>query len=493
MLITDDSRLSQPSTLSAVPALTGPLPVTENSYPFSTMACAIKPLDLASHGYLEEEYFVIGTANAYSVHEAGRIDVDVAEVPYVNRLLVRRPIDAASSSGVVWVDILNASNGFDVEDHWRRAWGHWMDRGDTYVGVTSKPINVDALKNFDTERYESLTWALPDATAAQSVTAEEGSWNPFQELPGTEEGLAWDIFTQVGTLLRSTEGQIITGDDGPKLVFLIGQSQSAMYLNTWIGSFHAPASAANGGRLFDGYLATVGGAFVRPLRQGAGNAGTMPFNVQEADVPELDVPHITVTSEGDVGLLGSGTRLTEPGYLDGPLRRHYMVAGTPHTDLRSTVLPAADEIRRAGRLPRTMDTQFLNALNLFPLEPAITAAMDALVAWAGNGIPAPPSVHFETAPDGSPVRDDAGNMAGGLRYGLMAHPLASFDGSDRGEVYGTMVPFSAEAVRGSYPTLADYLSATTEHDSALKAAGYLTDAGARQLESVAREIWARLT
>ncbi|WP_181034185.1 alpha/beta hydrolase domain-containing protein [Arthrobacter sp. GMC3] len=488
MLISDDPR----STLADVPILKGPLPVTSVSYPFSTMARAIEPIDLAGAGYLEEEYFVSGTANVYAADDNGKPLVDEAGVPYVNRLLVRRPADDSNSSGVVWVDILNASNGFDVEDHWRRAWSHWMGRGDTYVGVTSKPLNVDALKNFNPDRYGELNWDLPDAAARSTIKAVEGSWNPFQELPGSEEGLAWDIFTHVGTLLRSPAGQAITGPKGPGLVFLIGQSQSAIYLNTWIDMFHRPSSVANGAPLFDGYLATAGGALIRPLRQGIPAAGPSPFTVAEYARPELEVPHITVTSEGDVALFGAGAGLLEPGFLDGPLRRHYMVAGTPHTDLRSTVIPAAEEIRRAGRLPRTMDHGFLDSLNLFPLEPAITAAMDALVAWAGQGQEAPPSVHFDTAPDGSLARDTDGNVQGGLRYGLMVRPMASFAGSNGGEVYGTMSLFPPERVHAAFPTRHDYLAAMAEHDGALRTAGYLNDDGARQLGNIAREIWDRL-
>ena len=488
MLIADIPR----TNLAAVPSLKGPLPATPDSYPFSTMARALKPVDLAGCGYVEEEYFVSGTANVYSRDAAGLPVVDGAGIPYINRVLVRRPRETTANSGVVWVDILNASNGYDVEDHWRRAWRHWMERGDTYVGVTSKPINVDALKNFDPQRYAELSWELPDAVVPQSVTAVEGSWNPFQEIPGAEEGLAWDIITQVGTLLRSPSGQAIAGPGGPGQLFLIGQSQSAVYLNTWIGAFHHAAREANGGPLFDGYLATVGAALVRPLRQGGPADGPTPLGAGERPIPELDVPHITVTAEGDVALLGTGTRLLESGYLDGPLRRHYMVAGTPHTDLRSGVLPEAGEIRRSGRLPRTMDAAFLDALNLFPLEPAITAAMDALAAWSGEGREAPPSVHFETAPDGSLARDADGNVRGGLRYGLMAHPLATFSGSDGGEVYGTMSPFTAERVRENFSTLEAYLAATQEHDERLRAAGYLNDGGATQLSAVAREIWDRL-
>ncbi len=99
-----------------VPALTGPIPSTPRSHQFNSTLTYEDPLDLAKAGFVEEEYFVTGRAAVY----ADDLTV-LSEVPYTNRLIVRRP-DSAQPSGVVFVEILNPSNGYDAEGMWRRAW-----------------------------------------------------------------------------------------------------------------------------------------------------------------------------------------------------------------------------------------------------------------------------------------------------------------------------------------------------------------------------------
>lgn len=115
--------------------------------------------------HVEEEFFASGAANVYEADSEGIPLVAERDIPYTNCLLVRRPGNPAEASGTVWVDIMNASNEFDVEDHWRRAWNHWMAERDNYIGVTSKPIQIDALRNFNHARYASLTWDLPGSDA----------------------------------------------------------------------------------------------------------------------------------------------------------------------------------------------------------------------------------------------------------------------------------------------------------------------------------------
>jgi hypothetical protein len=88
-------------------------------------------LDLASKGHVEEEYSASGTANRYRMNftstdgaggTAGQPDdpLATAEVvdaghPYTTRILVRRPTDADSFSGIVIVEWFNVSLGQDVD------------------------------------------------------------------------------------------------------------------------------------------------------------------------------------------------------------------------------------------------------------------------------------------------------------------------------------------------------------------------------------------
>ena len=76
----------------------------------------------------------------------------------------------------------------------------FMRRGDVWVGITAKPIDVVALKTFDPQRYASLSFANPlplsdprNCTDIQTVVDP-----PALRSRSTEDGLIWDIYSQVG-------------------------------------------------------------------------------------------------------------------------------------------------------------------------------------------------------------------------------------------------------------------------------------------------------
>ena len=48
---------------------------------------------------------------------------------------------------------------YDIEDLWHRIYLWCMEKGHAYVGITSKPVNVLSLKNFDYDRYGDLNWS----------------------------------------------------------------------------------------------------------------------------------------------------------------------------------------------------------------------------------------------------------------------------------------------------------------------------------------------
>lgn len=479
---------AQSSTLAAVPEVLGPIAVTEDSYPWSALEHARVPVDVSDLGYVEEEFFLRGQANVYGNSE-GQLQVVTENVPYTNHMLVRRPAKKADSSGVVLVDILNASNGFPGEDHLRRMWDWAAEEGHTIIGVTSKPIQVDALKNFDPERYAPLSWDVEDAER-EPIIADPGnpsSFDPFMVVPGAEEGLVWDIITQVGTLLESKPGRALLGGQQAKTVLLMGQSQSGIYLNTYASNFHGLVTQANRGPVFDGYLNTVGAVLERPLAQSqTGGLVTVP-----GSEPALDVPFITVTSEGDAGLFGASTLAEKELPAN---RQHWQVPGTAHTDLLSPVIPADAEIYRSGRLPNTAvhDEAFRDSLNTYPLEPAVVAATQSLIDWSKRNREAAPSKWFEQSAGQLELAAD-GNAAGGLRYGLLEHSLGQFRGAAQpGAVYGSMELISAEEFAKSYGTRAHYLELIGKVDAKLIEQGYLTQWGERYFSEVANDLLDRI-
>lgn len=460
-----------------IPRAVGPVVSNDSSYPFSTMRRAILPVDLNRYGYLEEEYFLGGKAQIYNL----RVDEPIARnnsVDYETRVIVRRPVEEASRT--TWLSILNASQGYDIEDDWRRAWDFIISRRDTYVAVTAKPINIDALKNFDPDRYSSLSWGAP----TPGITAVPG-WDPFQTVKGSYEGLAWEILAQAGVWVRS--GRSIPAADR---VFMMGQSQSGVYVNTYLTFFDKILRGPEGERIFDGYLPGVSGVLVRSLNESF--ALDASLSTQRVPIAQLKVPVISISSEGDTHLFeatGNGVDAFCDG--DGGMRRHWHVAGAPHSDARSRVIPEDSEIIRARRLPRKKNSHWLASLCIFPLEPVITAAMSAIVDWVTIGTPAAPSLFFEVQ-DGRFVNDDNGNRRGGVRLGLLECPLANYKpASLEGGVSGTMDLYAADQVLDRYPSVEDYIAACDVVDDALQREGYLEAHGRRYLHTIETEIWNR--
>ena len=80
------------------------VPETADSHPFARAAVKC---DFAGNGYVEEEFFVYGKANLYDADENEKAHVIASDVPYVNRMLVRRPKDARRFSGNVVIELLN--------------------------------------------------------------------------------------------------------------------------------------------------------------------------------------------------------------------------------------------------------------------------------------------------------------------------------------------------------------------------------------------------
>ena len=469
-------------TRGLVPTLDGPIANTPDSHQFNSTLTYDAPLDLTRFGFVEEEFFVAGRSAVYADDLAV-----LHEVPYTNRLIVRRPAEPAAASGVVLVEILNPSNGYDAEGLWRRGWDYYLDQGHTYVGISARPVTIDALKPLAPARYAPLSWELDPARPHEPVGPDA---NPYGVVDGCEEGIVWDIITQTGRLLRDPAGGPVLGGIGVKCLVLAGQSQSGQYLNTWLRHFHGSLPG-----LWDAFFCSVGTVLERPLRQAPVQANGLYAVVPRDEAAPVTAPTLSITCEGDVNLYGHlGVRnVASPGLADGPLRRHWCVPGTGHTEVTSPVMPSNTEVVRAGRKPRQMTPEQVAAGNMFPLQPAVTAALDAVVAWATTGTPAPESVFFEVDAAGRLARDADGNARGGLRYGLLEHPVATFTGSPTGGTLGSLELFPAERVLAFWPTLASYLDAVASVDRALQDRGYLNEVGFGQLQDAARQLWTAAT
>ena len=189
-----------------LPHVTGPLPVTATSYPFGAADHTLVPEDLSKVGYVEEEYLVSGKANVYTWPGPGPAAVRTPDAPYTTRILVRRPAKASRFSGNVVVEMLNPSNLFDLNIGWALAHRQMVRNGDAWVGITDKPIDVVALKNFDPARYALAVVREPaGARRPGQLPNPVSSVDSTTASRATEDGLALDIYSQVGALVRSRD------------------------------------------------------------------------------------------------------------------------------------------------------------------------------------------------------------------------------------------------------------------------------------------------
>ena len=458
------------------PRVTGPLPVSAASYPFGAADHQLVPQDLRRRGYVEEEYLVSGKANVYDWPAPGPAVVRTADAPYTTRMLVRRPAKRARFSGNVVVELLNPSNLFDLNIGWGLAHRQLLRNGDVWVGVTVKPVSVVALKTFDPERYGSLSFANPlplsDPRNCASVAADSSRT--------TENGLAWDIFSQVGAWVRGrSSGNPLWG---VKHVYGFGYSQTGGYLYDYVNAIHPRVVAQDGAPIYDGYVVAVaGGAFVGavPINQ---CVPPPPLGDPRRQFANVGVPIIHVMSQSDY-LIGIAARRPDS---DAPADRyrHYEMAGAGHAtpdELYYSAAPA--DIVKAGRAVPPLACNE-GPRSRFPSSIFFDAIVRNLALWAGHGI-APPRVAPIEVVDERPVLDEFGNVVGGLRSPFLDVPTSTWFGSATGASFcfiaGYGRPFTPEQLRTLYPSHGAYVSRVIRSVGRLVAQRVITVADGRDL------------
>ena len=440
-----------------VPQVTGPLPVTAQSYPFGAADHQLVPQDLSTYGYVEEEYVVSGTANVYEWPAPGPAVVRTPDAPYTTRILVRRPARRGQFSGNVVVELLNPSNLFDLNIGWALMHRQMLRDGDVWVGVTIKPISVAALKNFDPERYASLSFANPlpldDPANCTNVAADSSRT--------TENGLVWDIYTQVGAWLRSNEPTnplTYGGRASVERVYGFGYSQTGGYLYDYINAVQPLVVQSDGRPMYDAYIVAVaGGAFVGavPINQ---CQPSPPLNDPRRQFNNVGVPIIHVMSQSDY-LIGIGARRMDND-VPPDRYRHYEMAGAGHATPDELYYSAAPEdIVKADRsVPPLACNE--GPRSRFPSSIFFDAILRNLDLWVRKDV-APPRVDPILVENGAPVVDEFGNVVGGLRSPYLDVPTSTWFGSATGASFcfiaGWEQPFSSDLLHELYSSHGNYV------------------------------------
>ncbi|WOB08860.1 alpha/beta hydrolase domain-containing protein [Piscinibacter gummiphilus] len=465
-----------------LPSVTGPVPATATSYPFGAADHTLKPQQLWKLGYVEEEFFISGKANVYEWPAPGPAVVRTADAPYTTRALVRRPAHGHRFSGNVIVELLNPSNLFDLNIGWGLSGDHFVRQGDVWVGVTVKPVSMVSLQTFNPTRYAPLSLANPlplDHPDNCATVAADSSRS-------TENGLAWDIYSQTAAWLRSQDkSNPLRRARGFKVeqVYGFGYSQTGGYLYNYINGIHPIETARNGGvPLFDGYIVAVaGGAFV----------GAVPINQCRAAPPlgdprrqfnHVGVPIIHVMSQSDY-LIGIAARRPDSD-VQTDRYRHYEMAGAGHAtpdELYSAAAPA--DIAAAGRAVPPLACNE-GPRSRFPSGIHFNAIFQNLDLWVRRGI-APPHSEPILVENGQPVLDQFGNVQGGLRSPFVDVPTARWNGSSTGASFcfiaGHEVPFEAALLQQLYRNDLDYDLRVAANVKRLLRERFLTRADASKL------------
>jgi hypothetical protein len=433
----------------------GPIPVSADSYPFGAADHTRVPEDLKKVGYVEEEFLVSGVANVYDWTSDGPARVRTANAPYTTRVLIRRPANRARFSGTAVLEPLNPSNRFDLNIGWAISHAQFARNGDAWVGVTSKPVSVAAMKAFNSTRYAPLSWANPlPENDPQNCTMVAGD-----SARTTENGLIWDVLRQVGTWVKSRErsnpltyGQ---GNQTPvQRLYAWGYSQSGNFLATYLNAIHPLDVRAFGKPLFDAYFLAVpsGLTAIHQCTQ-APAAGDPRRAIASAGIPVMRVVTLSEYLRVD----------KRPDSDAAPnLFRHYEVAGAAHaTPDELTFAAAPADIIKAGIAVPPMECNE-GPRSRFPNSVAFNAALRNLDEWVRKGT-LPPRADPIAVENGKPVLDQHGNVKGGVRSPYVDVPTSSWTGSSTGASFcfiaGHEVPFTPERLRTLYPTRAAYVDA----------------------------------
>ncbi len=402
--------------------------------------------DLAIHGYIEEEFFIQGTASRYNTPAQTTGTVIDSDHPYKTRVVVRRPADAKRFNGSVLVEWDNVTNNFDAENMWFFAWEHMISDGYIWVGVSAQNVGVSALKKFSMERYGDL-----DVTHNNTVMAD---------------ALSYDIFSQTGQALKTPSGTDLLGGLKPRHVFAVGESQSANRLSTYVNSINPLA------KVYDGFI--------------------LLSSLNQQIRPDLNVPVWKISTEYDVSSGEARAR-----QKDTDLFRSWEIAGTSHVDqhLRQSREPL--ELRDNGTSSEAAMSPACGVPNVgtrAPVQYVIASALDLLVTWVEKKTPPPSAPPISTSMNGNQIvtaRDALGLAMGGIRLAEVAVPTGLNNGTNTGPGacarWGYYKPFDMETLKKLYPTHSAYVNAVEKVTNENLRAGYILKSDAERTIKDARD------
>ncbi len=453
--------------------------------------------DIGDLGYVAEEFFVSGTASSYAPAEElgpdGRWSVKPSgTADFTTRMVVLTPADRAQFNGTVLVEWLNVSGGIDAPALWMMAHREILRAGYAYVAVSVQQVGIEggasllgmdmSLKCQDPARYRSL------------------------HHPG--DAFAYDIFSQIGGAISNAAHSSVLRGLRHQHVVAVGESQSAMFLTTYVNAVDPLA------RVYDGFLVHSRFGSAAPLD------GSSIFDETLTNVPhvvrfrdDLRVPLITVITETD---LFGGVR---HGYYfarqpDNQWLRVWEIPGSAHADnytiqvapIDTGFAPLDDIVRAYAPTNVLMGQQLGHYINFAPQHHyVVQAAISALDNWVRTGEQATSAapIAMRETDEPQPVLDAHGLAQGGARTPWVDVPIARTSGigapdgasedafgSIMAAIFGSGEPFDTATVHRLYPGgTTEYLQRfTTALDSAIHS-GFILPADRPEILQIAATVY----
>lgn len=324
-------------------------------------------------------------------------------------MLIRRPADPSKFSGNVIVEWLNPTALWDWATAWQCFHKHIMRNGDAWVGFTCRGITIKALQRFDLTRYESLS---------------------FQK----ERAQAWDIFSQMGALLKSQDPSNPLRGFEVKYLYGHGYSQTGAMMITYINFFHKNAKLGNGKPIYDAYLPAGAGGPVYindDLLTGPKDTGMESFKptdprrvIQPCGLPVLHMLNETEIATPDADFSAVPTQRPDSDTAPDLFRR-YEIAAACHLNEYGFSLgaPVEEQIKvQYAPCPWCCNGTFSD----IPHHYMFDACLANLEQWVQKRI-LPPKAERIQLENGAIVRDEFGNAKGGIRSPYVDVPIKTYN------------------------------------------------------------------
>jgi hypothetical protein len=446
----------------ATPTVTGPITGGAKGRPFGTAI----GVDLAKYHYVEQEYFISGSAATYKPADGAVLGTDGkwnivptgSTQPYTTRILVRRPADRKAFNGTVLVHWMNTTAGFEIGDF---ANDHLLKEGYVWVGVSAQREGLEGtdatsattpgLKKWDAQRYGSLN------------------------IPSNDD--SFDIYSQAGRLLGPNRGALpidpLAGLPVARVIST-GGSQSAWWLSTYYDAVQ-PLEHVFDGFLLDGHFGTTGSL---------GTGIKMPQSALLR--PDVAEPVLVRNSENELIAYNAARQ------PDSSTFRLWEYAGLNHTGGLPGAARISDYEQREFGTPVALPacTQAISPID--SINSTTAASLEALVRWVRTGQPpaSMPRIALTNTTPAVPQRDSFGMAIGGIRIPSIAVPTAAYGAPNSGKpgdqasqlgclLQGFTKPIPPAQLKAMYPNFLVYYAklAAAVADAEIK--GYLLPEDAR--------------